>query len=222
MNADFNLVELDNIIIQDESYLGSSFDFKYKDELLKDIKISMLGEYQIYNASMALTAILLLRDKGLLKIDDESIYEGLANAKWRGRLELMGHNPKILIDGAHNLQGMENLVKALELFDYNKLILGMGILGDKDYKEMIKVILPKVDKAVITEVNMPRKLDAEKLAEISKSYVDEIYVEKDIKKAVEKAISLADKDDLVVFGGSLYLIGDIRTILCNSQHSQKS
>lgn len=222
MNADFNLVELDNIIIQDESYLGSSFDFKYKDELLKDIKISMLGEYQIYNASMALTAILLLRDKGLLKIDDESIYEGLANAKWRGRLELMSHNPKILIDGAHNLQGMENLVKALELFDYNKLILGMGILGDKDYKEMIKVILPKVDKAVITEVNMPRKLDAEKLAEISKSYVDEIYVEKDIKKAVEKAISLADKDDLVVFGGSLYLIGDIRTILCNSQHSQKS
>lgn len=212
-SADFNIVDMDNVIIHEENEFGSSFDFKYKDLLFKDIKITMLGEYQVYNACMALTAILLLREKGLLEIEDKSIYEGLLSAKWRGRLEVMGDNPRILIDGAHNLQGMKNLTKALELFKYNKLILGIGILGDKDYKEMIKVILPKVDKLVITEVNMPRRLEAEKLGEIAKEYLNEIYIEKDIERAVEKAISLAAKDDLVVFGGSLYLIGDIRPLL---------
>lgn len=212
-NADFHLVDLDNVSIHDESEFGSTFDFKFNDLLLENVKISMLGQYQIYNASMAISALLLLREKGLLNIEDKAIYEGLAKANWRGRLELMGHNPRILIDGAHNLQGMENLVKALELFKYDKLILGIGILGDKDYKEMIKAIMPKVDKLVVTEVNMPRKLDAEELAKEVKNYVDEVYIEKDIKKAVDKTISLANKNDLLVFGGSLYLIGDIRTIL---------
>lgn len=211
--ADFNIVDLDNIIIQEENEFGSTFDFKYKDSIFKNLKITMLGEYQIYNASMALAAILLLRERDFIKIEDKSIYEGLLSAKWRGRLEVMGDNPRILIDGAHNLQGMKNLSKALELFKYKKLILGVGILGDKDYKEMIKTILPKADKVVITEVNMPRRLEAEKLAEIAKEHLNEVYIEKDVKKAVEKAISLADKDDLLVFGGSLYLIGDIRPLV---------
>lgn len=212
-NAEFHLVDLENIVIHEENEFGSTFNFKYKNLVYQNVKITMLGEYQIYNASMALTTLLLLKEKGLLKIDDKSIYEGLLSAKWRGRLEVMRQNPRVLIDGAHNLQGMENLVKALELFDYDKLILGVGILGDKDYKEMIRTILPKADKVVVTEVNMPRKLDAEELAKEARNFVEEVHVEKDIKKAVDEAISLADKDDLVVFGGSLYLIGDIRTLL---------
>lgn len=212
-SAEFNLAPIEDLIIDEENEFGSSFDFKHRDIVLKDVKISMLGRYQIYNASMALTALLLLRDKGVLDISDEAIYEGLEKAKWNGRLEVMRRRPTVLIDGAHNKQGMENLAKALKLFNYNKLILCTGILGDKDYSEMIKVIMPLVDKAVITEVNMPRKLAAETLAVEARKYLDDVYVEKDIKKAVDKAIDLADEDDLVVFGGSLYLIGDIRGFL---------
>ena len=212
-SADLHLLNTDNIVPKKESHIGSVFDFTYKGVTLKDIKISMLGSYQIYNASLAIYTLIILRDKGLLKIDNQAIYQGLAAAKWRGRLEVMEETPTILIDGAHNLQGMKNLVKALELFDYKKLILGTAILGDKDYKEMLKVILPKADKVVVTEVDMPRRLDIDMLGTIAKEYVDHVYMEKDIKKAVEKVLSLANEDDLVVFAGSLYLIGDVRSYL---------
>lgn len=212
-SAELNLLNTDNILVKNESEEGSIFDFKYNNVTLKDIKISMLGSYQVYNASLALTTLVILRDKGLLEIDNQAIYQGLAAAKWRGRLEIMRRNPTILIDGAHNLQGMKNLVKALELFEYKRLILGTAILGDKDYNEMLKVILAKADKVVVTEVNMPRKLEIGMLGQIVKEYVDEVYMEKDIKKAVEKVLSLASDDDLVVFAGSLYLIGDVSSYL---------
>ena len=212
-SAEFHLVNTDNVLVHEENEFGSRFDYKYKDIRLKDIKITMLGSYQIYNATIAITTLLMLRDKKLLEIDDKSIYNGLLSAKWNGRLEVIRRNPTILIDGAHNLQGMQNLVKALKLFKYKQLILGTSILGDKDYNKMLATILPEADKVVVTEVNMPRRLDGEKLAELAKEYVGEVYIEKDINKAADKALSLANEDDLVVFCGSLYLIGDIRTYL---------
>ena len=69
------------------------------------------------------------------------------------------------------------------------------------------------DIVVATEAKIPRKLDADKLAEKISKYNDEIYVEKDIEKAIDKALSLASKDDLILFGGSLYLIGEVRSLV---------
>lgn len=212
MDAEFYLDPVENILIKDQSEFGSRFDFDFNNNTLKDIKISMLGEYQIYNASLAICTLLVLREKNLVKITDEEIYQGVLETKWKGRLEVMRRNPTFLIDGAHNLQGITHLAKTLKLFKYNKLILGIGILKDKDYSKMVELLGPLADKVVVTEVRMPRKLDADILAKEIEKYVSEIYVEKDIKKAIEKTIELANDDDLIVFGGSLYLIGEVRTI----------
>jgi dihydrofolate synthase/folylpolyglutamate synthase len=213
LNAEFYQAPTDNIIIKEESEFGSTFDFRFKDELFENLKISLLGRYQIYNASVAITTLLVLREKNLISISNEAIYEGIAATKWKGRLEVLRRNPTFLIDGAHNIQGIANLANALKLFNYRKLILGVAILKDKDHKNMIELLAPLADKVVATEVKIPRKLDAEILAEEIKGYISEVYVEKEIEAAVSKALELADKDDLIVFGGSLYLIGKVRTIV---------
>lgn len=213
MNAEFYLDPVENIIIKNQTEFGSVFDFKFKDYLFKDIRISMLGEYQAFNATLAIVTLVVLREKGLLEITNEQIYEGLFATRWKGRFEVIKRKPTFLIDGAHNLQGIAHLVKTLKLFKYNKLVLGVGILKDKDYVKMVELLSPLVDKVVVTEVNMPRKLDAGILAKEFKKFVPEVYVEKDIKNAINKAVELANEDDLIVFGGSLYLIGEIRTLV---------
>lgn len=130
-----------------------------------------------------------------------------------GPLGSFKEEPTFLIDGAHNVQAIEHLTKALSLFSYKRLILGIAILKDKDVDKMIGQLLPMADIVVATEAKIPRKLDADKLAEKISKYNDEIYVEKDIEKAIDKALSLASKDDLILFGGSLYLIGEVRSLV---------
>lgn len=213
MNAEFYLTPIENITINEETEFGSSFDYYYNNSQLKDVKISMIGEYQIYNAVMAITTLLVLRDKKLLNIKDEDIYKGLFKTKWIGRLEVLRRQPTFLIDGAHNLQGINQLTKALNLFKYQNLILGIGILKDKDYEHMIALLAPLADKVIVTEVNMPRKLKAEDLAYEVRKYTPKVYIEEDINQAIKKSFELADKQDLIVFCGSLYLVGEVRTLV---------
>lgn len=212
MNAEFYLSPLENVEIKSISSNGAVFDFKYKNHGIENIKINMLGEYQVYNAALALTTLFVLREKKLIEISDKEILKGFKNTKWAGRLEVLSENPIFLIDGAHNVQGISQLKKALKFFDYKKLILGMAILKDKDTSKMVELLAPMADIVVATEVRMPRKLDADDLAEKIKKYNENVFVERDIKKAIEKTIELADKEDMIVFGGSLYLIGEVRTL----------
>ena len=212
MGSDYVEVDPDDIEVIMENDEGSVFDLHYRDFYHKRIKISMLGDYQVYNASTAAVCLLELRERGLVKFTDEQLYEGLRETKWKGRLEILSREPIFLIDGAHNLQGIENLAKAVGLFKYERLILGVGVLKDKDYTHMIEKLIPLASEVVVTEVSMPRKLKADLLAEEIRKYTDRVYVEPSIDKAVRKAIELAGPRDMVLFGGSLYLIGEVRTI----------
>lgn len=212
-NAQLYFSPNEEIKIKEENEFGSIFDYSYGNHNLDNLKISMIGEYQVYNASLAVTALLVLRDKGLLKISDDEIRNGLNNTRWKGRLEVLKRNPTFLIDGAHNVQGINQLAKALKLFNYDKLILGIGILKDKDVDHMIEKLAPLADIIVVTEVKMPRKLEAEKLAQEIKKYNEHVYIEKEVKDAINKTIELASEGDIIVFGGSLYLIGEVRTLV---------
>jgi dihydrofolate synthase/folylpolyglutamate synthase len=215
MQAELIVCPMEYVEIEDINEFGGLFNFKYNGETFNHLKIGLLGEYQIYNAVLALTTLLTLRERGLVNITDEQLRNGLQKTKWKGRLEVLRRNPTFLIDGAHNLQGIKTLKESLKMFKYNKLILGIGILKDKDVEHMVETLAPLADEIVITEVNMPRKKEAESLEKIVKKYNDKTYVEKDIKKAIDKAYELASEEDLIVFGGSLYLIGDVRKIILN-------
>jgi len=207
---------MDKISIKEMTDRGSRFDFDYEGKTYKDLKVKLLGEYQVYNGVMAAYTILKLRELGRLEIKDTSIIRGLEKTKWRGRLEIISEDPRILIDGAHNLQGAEVLRKSLEMFDYKKLILGFSVLKDKDYDHIIENLIPMADEVILTDIQMPRRMDLDEMKELVAKYKDRVYIEKDNKKAIEKAIELYDDGDLIVFAGSLYLIGNIRTIVTSN------
>ena len=209
-NSEFYLCNIDNIRNIKTRENGSVFDFIFKDIELNNLEIEMVGEYQVYNAALALTTVLILKENNLLNISQDEIKEGLLATKWAGRLEVLNHKPTILVDGAHNLQGMIQLKKALGVFKYEKLILCMGVLKDKDYPHMVEEIAGLADMVVAIEVDNPRKLEAEDLGKEVSKYNENVFIEKDVEKAVELAIKKAGEKDLIVFCGSLYLIGQIR------------
>ena len=78
---------------------------------------------------------------------------------------------------------------------------------------MVELLTPLADEIIVTEVNSPRRLVAEALAKEIYKYNKNIFIEKDAKKVIEKALEFAEQDDLILFAGSLYLIGEIRELL---------
>ncbi len=205
-------VPFEQIEITSQTYLESIFNFKIDKYDFKDIKIVMIGKYQIYNAVTAITTVVELEKLHLLNIREKDLKEGLLKTKWKGRLETIKKNPIFLIDGAHNLQGMDQLVEAIKLFPYKRLIVGIGVLKDKDFRHMVKRISLLASEIVVTEVNMPRKLNASTLAAEISNYNKNVFIERDIKRAILKTFELASSEDMIVFCGSLYLIGEVRTI----------
>ena len=211
-NAQLTVCPLENVEIIKLTEFGGQFNFSYKGMNFENLEISLIGEHQVYNAALAFTAMILLREKGLVCISDEAIRSGLKKAKWRGRLEVLNRKPLFIIDGAHNIQGIRTLADNLNRFQYDRLILGISVLKDKDVDSIVKVIAPFADEIVITEANIYRKMDAEDLEKIINKYNKNTHIEKDIKKAIDKAHAMAKEGDLILFVGSIYLIGDVRRI----------
>lgn len=208
---------IDSVKVIKKDDQGQIFHVNYGNEKLEDVHIAMLGEHQIQNATVGLTALYVLEKEHNIKISKESLYEGLKKSIWPGRLEIMKRDPIVLIDGAHNPQGMKALSKVLkELFDDKNIILGLGILGDKD-ASMIDEIVPLAQKLVLTMPDNPRAMSVEKLSQKVAKFEKPTIKKEKIADAVEVALSLARAEDVVVFAGSLYMIGQVRTLLKNKK-----
>lgn len=210
LNAEYIQMQLKNVNIIETTDNGSLFEYEYNGIRMDNIEIGMLGDYQILNAALAITTLITLKNKKIIDISIEQIREGLKVTKWKGRLEVLSKNPTFLIDGAHNLQGITLLVNALKLFSYKRLILGISVLKDKDYSHMIDILVPLASEVIVTETAMPRKLDANLLGQEVRRITPNVHIEKTIEGAVIKSKELADKDDIIIFAGSLYMIGEVR------------
>ncbi|AEF17711.1 FolC bifunctional protein [Thermoanaerobacterium xylanolyticum LX-11] len=209
--ANLKKASLDILDINDVEIIESNSEyqiFNYRD--YKNLKICIIGKHQIYNASLALMAVEKLRSQGIT-ISEEAIRVGLADAKWPGRIEVLSRCPFIVIDGAHNPQGMSVLKEALNLFSYERLVLVIGMLKDKDTDKMLKLIVPLADIVITTKPVSDRAYTAEELAEKIKG-VNPLHFE-DIDDAINEALRKANKKDLILFCGSLYMIGHVRTYL---------
>ncbi|NLX61217.1 MAG: bifunctional folylpolyglutamate synthase/dihydrofolate synthase [Tissierellia bacterium] len=211
--ASLEVCPMDNVEILKLDEFGGVFNYEYNDKAYSNLEISLIGKHQVYNATLALTAIMMLKDRGIVEISEEALRQGLKNTKWPGRIEVLRRDPTFVIDGAHNMQGIKTLTENINRFKYKRLILGMAILKDKEVEPMVEALTSIADEVVVTEANIHRKMDAEDLEKIVKKYNKNTHVRTDLKEAVSKAYQLADKDDLILFAGSLYLIGDIRKIV---------
>ena len=153
---DAKLVE---IIKEDKIY--QLVKVKLDDEY--DVKLQLLGEHQILNLAVALKALEIIKDKAA-KLSKESIIKALSEVRWNGRLEVMSNEPCVVIDGAHNIQGITQLDKNIKkYFKYDDLYLILGILADKDVDHMVKVITPQAKKVFTVTPNSIRAETSEEL-----------------------------------------------------------
>lgn len=204
----FNEFSLDEVKLISSDEFGNKFDFRSH----KDVEISLIGEHQALNASLALMVLDFLKEE--YKLDEEKIKLGFKKAANIGRTECLSRNPLVVVDGSHNLDSIEGIEKSVKKFSYNNLILGFSLLKDKDHSNILRKIEKIADKIVLTEIDNERFTDLDSLEKEFKSFSNkEIYAIKNRKEAVEKTLALAEEGDMVLWCGSLYLIKDIRKIL---------
>lgn len=173
----------------------------------KNIKTKLLGIHQTYNASLALLVLNYFKDK--FELTDTIIKHSLYHTNNRGRLELLSKEPRVLIDGSHNEQAIDSLVDSLKTFDYQNLIIGFSVLKDKNFTYMISKLSKIADKVIITSINNPRAMNLKEL-ELEFSKVNkEVTAIEDRIEAYKYSKKIAGDKDLVVWCGSLYLIGDL-------------
>ena len=214
-NAPFFCPDHTEINISSQTLEGTVFSVKSDLYSMNDLELPLLGTYQIGNCITVLEACAVLRKNGLY-LSDEAIRKGLKQARWAGRMEICGKEPLILLDGAHNADGILQLANSISTyFEDKKVTLILGVLGDKEYHKMAEHILPHADAVILTEPHSERKLDVFSLARSISNYNGIIYTEKEIEQAYEKALSITPADGVILCCGSLYMIGAMRTYIMN-------
>jgi len=168
---------------------------------LKDVELRLKGEYQKENAS---TAFAVLKELGINK---GIILRGLKKAYWPGRFEFIKKN--ILLDCAHNPDGVKALVKSIKELDYNNLIVILSVMKDKNIISISKKINNLNPKMILTKANVSRARDPRKISRFFKHFI----IIPDLKKAITYAREIAKKDDLILITGSIFLVGEAYSFL---------
>lgn len=206
-----------SVTLKEYSMGGQIIDFKYGSYDIHDMKLPLIGDHQINNAAVALTAIAELNSIGH-KVGEEAVRKGIETVKWPCRLSIVSTEPLVLIDGAHNEDGINSLQGALsKYFSTRKIIFVIGMLKDKDYGYAIRKLMPMAHSVVATEPVSERALPAAAMAEAVKPYCSNVTPEPDIIKAIEKAKSMYGEDSMICICGSLYLAGSAYEYLNTSK-----
>ena len=215
MGSDLYIADNDNIkfvkvVNKDKPY--QLLKYKSKEEL--DILLPLLGEHQILNLSVAMKTIEVLNNRKVVNITTESIIESIKNVTWKGRLEVLSNNPYVVIDGAHNIQGIKTLSTNIKkYFKYENLHLILGILADKDVDEMIKIITPMAKEVYAVTPNSIRAELAEDLKNEIVKYNTSCRAFDEYEEAYLEALKNSKENDIILASGSLYMIGDMRKII---------
>ena len=173
------------------------------------LELPLLGDHQLHNAAVVLSVADALIARGW-KISEEHIYDGIREVSWPGRFDIVRRDPLFIIDGGHNPQCMEALVKNIR--DYlagRKVIALTGVLADKDYGEMYRPVMELVDQFVCITPPSPRKLEAAELAKHLQEKGATATPCATVAEGVKTAIQKAGKDGVVLCFGSLYSIAEI-------------
>ena len=175
-----------------------------------DLEIPLAGLHQVENATTAVAALELLREHGI-QWDEQALREGFKAVHWPGRIEVVGHEPTIVVDGAHNGDSMHKLIEALRAtFSWHRLIVVLATNQDKDQEGIVRE-LAAVDELVLTRVKNPRATPVDTLHQVCEQYVPHVKVHEtdESNEAMNLASDLAGKDDLICATGSLYLVGEV-------------
>jgi len=194
--------------VEEVSLAGTVFTFQGQ-----RIHLSLLGQHQVINACAAITASKLFLGEAF---HWEPVLQSLGRVRWPGRLEVMGTDPLVLLDGAHNLDGAQALRAALSaLLPERKITFLMGMMEDKEANAILKTLLPLGTKAIFTEPTKGRSasIPAAELKSLARRYLDEVYAYLDPAVALSEALNMVAGDEVLCICGSLYLVRELRPLL---------
>lgn len=207
---------------------GSIFDY-ISSKRLKNLKLRLLGRHQVINASLALRAVEMLQ----LKLPEKRLLinanrKGLEEAFIPGRLEIVSRQPLVVLDGAHNPDKIKVAVEAIaEIIPDRMAICVLAIKSDKNAGEMIRQLIPSVDSFILTQFSSHTDLgktlsyDPYVLQQLIRNENQTIktYVVSNPRQALKNALLMSGENDLILCTGSLYLLGEIRSLFFNNMSS---
>lgn len=209
-NAPFYAIDRTDFKLRSTTLSGCEFDFNE----WKNIKISLLGSYQLLNAQNVLFALSLLNSLGM-KIPKEAVESGMKKAKWPARFEWILKDPILLFDGGHNPEGVSAAVESAKLyFPDQKLLILSGVMADKDYPFMVKKMSEIAKEAFCITPANPRALPAEDYAAAFRAQRVPVKAFSSVPEALREAVEKARKEKLPLLClGSLYMYSEIISAL---------
>jgi len=174
------------------------------------LKMKLLGSHQVVNAASAIGITESLRFSGTT-IPKDAVVKGVEEAKWPGRLEVVSRFPLVVLDGAQNKASALALVSSIRRFKYDRLVLVLGVSRDKDIKGILEALMPISDSVVLTRSKITaRAADPEGI----KNLMDpskETALTAGVEEAMDRALSQARPEDMVLVTGSLFVVGEARS-----------
>lgn len=178
-------------------------------------RLGLAGDYQVENAAIALTAAQLFLQRRGLPLDQAALRKGLASSQWPGRMEVVNDAPLVLLDGAHNLPGIQALVKSIQddFADRDVYVL-VAILADKQYDLMLGELasLGNVHLTVTSFAGPGPKRPSADLATVVDQFTSRypIQVADNWQVGFSQVAGQLSEEDVMIVTGSLYFIADVR------------
>jgi dihydrofolate synthase / folylpolyglutamate synthase len=189
---------------------GTTFDFHDGAESLPDLRVNLLGAHQAHNAAVALVAFQRYAHSRGFAVDRGLCRAALARVDWPGRMQILRTAPLVILDGAHNDNGVEALVANLQnLFPGRKFRFVLAILGDKTFEHMIDRICILAERAYITRNASDRAATADEQADRVRANGVPHAIYPDVVSATRAAVDDASPEDIVIVTGSLYTIAEV-------------
>ncbi len=200
---------------------GSFFDFRSNAASYQSLQISLLGQFQVENAALALSVIQLLRQHDIV-ISLLAIKNGLKSAHWPGRMQIVHKMPFVVVDGAQNEASAKALKGALNmLFTPKKTILVLGVSQGKRVEDMAPHLVHGKRAVILTQSDNPRAMKTDDLAKKLSRYQKVIKKTYSAGEALRAAVEMVEgPDDLIVIAGSLYLVGEVFSLLHSVEFPQ--
>jgi len=187
------------------------FDYIGIHQNVPDLSLALRGRHQRNNAAVALGALEVTH--GAFPVSGALIREGLATVSWPGRFEVMLERPTVVLDGAHNGEGVKALLETIEDFRQGRRIkLLFASMEDKEWRLMLNILVDRVDEVVLTRVSMERSADPKQLASHVAGRVPH-RVMNDARQGLGYLLTSARPEDIVLVAGSLYLLGEVRPVV---------
>lgn len=200
--------DLTGLVPEEHDLAGQRFSYGAH----RHLDIQLLGPYQCSNAALVICGVELMGRMGW-PVSEQQLRAGLAGVRWPARFEVVrAEKPAVIVDGGHNPQCVRELVKSLEAyFPGQKVVFIAGVMADKDYEAMFKLVLPVAERVFCVTPNNPRALPARQLAGVFRTAGFEAAQACDsIPGAVEAALAASGGVLPVCAFGSFYMAGDIR------------